>query len=118
MYRQPDRNPRSTRRSSPYTLSRRNAFYYNPWAVDDYVQATTTTPLTNSTVPRTLEQLALSRNVQLGLPTPSISGRQRAVTQFQLSFRDYMRRLELTQCADVLINCHKHTKKKNHTLSA
>lgn len=112
MYRQPDRNPRSTRRSSPYTLSKRNVFYYNPWAADDYVQTTTTPPRTNRTVPRTLEQLALRRSVQLGLPTPSILGRQRAVTQFQLSFRDYMRRSERTQCVDVLINCHKHTKKR------
>lgn len=117
MYRPPDRNPRSTRRSSPYTLSRRNVNYYNPWTADDYVQATTP-PWTNRTGPRTLEQLALRRSVQLGLPipsilaTPSILGRQRAATQIQLSFRDYLRRSERTQCVDVLRNCHGYSKKR------
>jgi hypothetical protein len=111
MYRPPERNPRSTRRSSPYTLSRRNVFYYNPWTADDYVQATTP-PWTNRAGPKTLEQLALRRSVQLGLPTPSILGRQRAATQFQLSFRDYMRRSERTQCVDVLRNCHGYSKKR------
>ncbi len=97
MYRPPDR----------YTLSRRNVNYYNPWTASDYVQATTP-PWTNRTVPRTLEQLALRRSVQLGLPTPSIFGIQR----FQLSFRDYLRRSEHTQCVDVLMNCHGYTKKR------
>lgn len=123
MYRPPDRNqrtmfwwtydraPRSTRHSSPYTLSRRNVNYYNPWTADDYVQATTP-PWTNRTGPRTLEQLALRRSVQLGLPTPSILGGQRAATQIQLSFRDYLRRSERTQCVDVLRNCHGYSKKR------
>ena len=93
-----------------YTLSRRNVFYYNPWVASDYAQATTP-PWTRSE-PKTLEQLALRRSVQLGLPTPNIFDRQRAATQIQMSFQNYWGQSEHTQCVDVLVNCHKHTKKR------
>ena len=93
-----------------YTLSGRNVFYYNPWVASDYAQATTP-PWTRSE-PKTLEQLALRRSVQLGLPTPNIFDRQRAATQIQMSFQNYWGQSEHTQCVDVLVNCHKHTKKR------
>ena len=94
-----------------YTLSRRNVFYYNPWVASDYAQATTP-PWTNRTVPKTLEQLALRRSVELGLPTPNILDRERAATQIQLSFQNYWGQSEHTQCVDVLVNCHGYTKKR------
>ena len=93
-----------------YTLSRRNVLYHNPWDSSDYAQANTP-PWTRSE-PKTLEQLALRRSVQLGLPTPNILDRQRAATQIQMSFQNYWGQSEHTQCVDVLVNCHKHTKKR------
>jgi hypothetical protein len=84
--------------------------YYNPWTASDYVQATTP-PWTRSD-PKTLEQLALRRSVELGLPTPNILDRERAATQIQLSFKNYWAQSEHTQCVDVLINCHEHSKKR------
>ena len=95
-----------------YTLSRRNVLYHNPWdpwVASDYAQANT--PPRTRSEPKTLEQLALRRSVQLGLPTPDIFDRQRAATQIQMSFQNY-RESEHTQCVDVLVNCHKHTKKR------
>jgi len=100
MYRPPDR----------YTLSRRNVNYYNPWVASDYAQATT--PPWTRPEPKTLEQLALRRSVELGLPTPNILDRQRAATQIQLSFQNYWAQSERTQCVDVLMNCHGYSKKR------
>lgn len=105
MYREP---------SHRYTLRRRNPLYYNPW--EDASQSVVRTPPWIRREPRTLQQLAIRESVRSGIPISSPLRdqyrEQRAATQIQLSFQDYARRSEHTQCIDVLMNCHAHTKKR------